>query len=76
MTVLSARGRQVIRESVARAVKAVVRAGARVEDLATKYDLSAGTVRRWVEGDGYPSFTVARRIAPLVGVDPETGRAA
>lgn len=73
---LSARGRQVVREAVARAIRARVRGGVTVADEAARYGVTTATVERWVSGDGYPSFTAARRIAPLVGVDPETGKAA
>lgn len=73
---LSARGRHVVRDAVARAIRTRVRAGATIAAEAARYGVTTATVARWVAGDGYPSFTAAVRIAPLVGVDPETGRAA
>lgn len=73
---LSARARHVVREAVARAIRARVRRGETVAAEAARYGVTTATIERWVRGDGYPSFTAAVRIAPLVGIDRETGRAA
>lgn len=71
---LSARGRQVIRESTARAVREAIRGGEDAVALAGRLHVTRATIARWQSGRFYPSFTVAQRIAPLLGVDPETGQ--
>ena len=70
---LSARGRHVIRVAVARAVRDLSRCGETTAALAERFGLTPQAVARWIRGDGYPAFTIAQRLAPLVGVDPETG---
>lgn len=72
-TVLTARGRQRLREAVARAIRDRIRAGVDEAAEAKRHGVTVKTIRRWVDGDGFPSFTAAVRIAPSVGVDPDTG---
>jgi len=62
-----------VRVAVAKAVRAVVRGGEAPAALAARLNVTTNTVTRWVSGEGYPSFTQAKRIAPLVGVDAATG---
>lgn len=70
----SARERHAVRVAVAKAIRARVRATASAADEACRYGVTPATVARWASGDGYPSYTAAVRIAPLVGVDAATGR--
>lgn len=72
--VLSARGRQIVCAAVAGAVRRLRRSGIGESELADRFGVTAGTIRRWTLGEGFPSFTQAVRLAPLVGIDAETGR--
>lgn len=72
---LTAKGRQTLREAVARAIRARIRDGSTVAKEAARCGVAPFTVQRWVSGEVYPAFTVALRIAPLYGVAPATGKA-
>lgn len=71
---ISPRGRYVIRAAVAAAIREAVRGGASVESLAARLGVTSKSVGNWASGGYHPSFVQAVRIAPLVGVDPETGK--
>lgn len=74
-SIMSARGRQVVREAVANAIKRLVRSGTEtVPALADRLGKTKATIQRWADGDGYPAYTAAVLIAPQVGIDPMTGR--
>lgn len=74
---LSAHGKQSVREAVAKAVRRLVRGNAaKRAELAGRLGVTVCTVARWADGLGFPSYTMAVRIAPMVGIDPATGRAA
>lgn len=74
MALLSANGRHRVRRSVARVVKARHRAGDTLPALADLLGVSVATVKRWIDGDGYPTFTKASDVAPRLGLDPESGK--
>ena len=42
--------------------------------LALRLNVSLSSVKRWRDIKGWPNYETARRLAPLFGVDPETGR--
>lgn len=74
---VSRRVKLLVSEGVGRAVRRLVRpmsADARRE-IAVRWSVSESTVIRW-SGGALPTFNQAVRIAPLVGVDPTTGRSA
>lgn len=73
---MSPHGRVVVQRSVAAACRRIVRTKSETPAaLAARIGVAKGTVDRWVSDLGWPNFIAAQRIAPLVGIDPATGKA-
>ena len=73
MKTLSPNGKMEVR----RAVRAAVAKAADAEGCATvaaRLGVTRQSVMSWQQNRCWPSFPMAARLCPMLGIDPETGR--